>query len=98
MAGSPGQEQPELLLYSIPLLSTLRADRPLPMVHMNQTFPLFLKPSEMFCSLCEASSSEALEDTVEIPGSTIISASRGYMERPVPGLGWQWFPGFIAEV
>lgn len=52
----------------------------------------------MFYSLCEASSSEVLEDVVEIPGSTINSALRGCMERSVPGLGWQRFPGFIAEV
>ena len=76
----------------------LRADRPLPTVHMNQIFQLFLKLSQMFHSLCEASSSEVLKDMVEIPGSSIISAPSQSIERSVPGLGWQQFPGFITEV
>lgn len=95
-SGSPEQEQPKLLLYSFPLLSVLRVDRPLPTVHMEQTFQLFLKPSQIFHSVCEASSSEVLKD--EIPGSSIISAPRWSIERSVPGLGWQQFHGFIAKV
>jgi len=92
VSGSPEQEQPKLLL-SFPLLSMLCADRPLPMVHMDQTFQLFLKPSQIFHSLCEASSSEVQKDIIEIPGSSIISAPRWSIGRSVPGLGWQQFLG-----
>lgn len=96
-SGSPGQEQPKLLLCSFLLLSMLRADGPLPTVHMDQIFQLFLKPSQMFHSLCEASSSEVLKRMVEVPEFSIISAPRWSIERSVSCLSWQKFPEFVTE-